>query len=190
MLSSGTRLRSREAGDDKRCGTPGNLQHCVCVWNSAFLNYRVFFFPPTLFQCSFRGAAPLHGLLPLKWSSSWTWVFKEPGFKLSSETDALLDCAGRKTGGVRSFTRAEQKLTVYFSEQIKLDVIILIENIKNEWFRSPLGFCLMMLDKLELCLQHNEDRTKQLDMWVFRKDYLIQNTSFSWFLTWIWSRTG
>lgn len=37
----------------------------------------------------------------------------------------------------------------------------------------------MMLDRLELCLQHNEDRTKQLDMWVFRKDYLIQNTSFS-----------
>lgn len=59
-------------------------------------------------------------------------VFKELGFKFSSETDALLDCVGRKTGGVRPFTRAEQKLTVHFSEQIKLNVIILIENIKNE----------------------------------------------------------
>lgn len=43
----------------------------------------------------------------------------------------------------------------------------------------------MMLDKLELCLQHNEYRTKELHVWVFRNYYLIQITLFSWFLTWI-----
>lgn len=72
VLSSGTRLRSREGGDDKHCGTRGNLQHCVCVWNSAFLNSRVFFFPADIIPVFIRGAAPLHGFLPLKWSSSWT----------------------------------------------------------------------------------------------------------------------
>lgn len=93
-----------------------------------FLILESFFFPPTLFQCSFTAwiiAPKVVQFLNFR-------VLQKPGFKLSYETDALLDCVERKTGGVRPFTRAEQKLTVYFSKQIKLCVIILIANIKNE----------------------------------------------------------